>query len=161
MMAGKAEVIGTADLSRAFKELQKEVTTGAARRVVMAGASVLRKEARFIATAAGLKKTGALVANIAVKRERDAESGTEQYNLGVRHGRALGRGKNVKWMLVNKGGRIVSRRANDPYYWIFVHSGTKHIKGVAFISQALENKREASINAMKLQAIKEIAKARK
>jgi HK97 gp10 family phage protein len=162
MMAGKSEVLGAVELSRAFQGLKQDVVQGgAARRVAMAGASVLRKEARVIATAAGLKKTGALISNIAVKREKDAESGIEQYNLGVRHGRELGRGKRVKWILVNKRNRIVSRRANDPFYWRFVHFGTKHIEGVPFISKALENKREASINAMKLQAIKEIEKARK
>jgi HK97 gp10 family phage protein len=162
MMAAKVQVLGAVELSRAFQGLKQDVVQGgAARRVAMAGASVLRKEARRIATEAGLRKTGALINNIAVKREKDAETGTEQYNLGVRHGRSLGRGKSVKWILVNKGSRIVSRRANDPFYWIFVHSGTKNIEGVPFISQALENKREASINAMKLQAIKEIARANK
>ncbi len=157
MMA--ADVIGAHELVDAFGQLKSDMRNKSARRIVAAGGAVLRKEARTVAQNAGLRKTGAMIANIVIKRERNKPEGTEQYNLGVRHGRDLGNGKKiVKYLAVTDSGRIVTRRENDPFYWKFLHFGTKHIEAVRFLEIALENKADATVNAMAEKAKKEVLK---
>lgn len=101
------------------------------KRMVAAAGGVLKKEAKAIAQSKGLKISGALIRNIAIKRERNAPAGTEQYNLGVRHGRDLGNGKKVtKYLEYSKRkGRIVIKRKDDPFYWKFVELGHKIVGG--------------------------------
>src|SRR5690242_1815635 len=127
-------VDGVRELVDAFGQLKSDMRDKSARRIVATGGGVLRKESRIVAQEHGLRKTGALINNIVIKRERDKPEGTEQYNLGVRHGRDLGNGKKiVKYLAVTDSGRIVTRRENDPFYWKFLHFGTKHIEAVRFL----------------------------
>jgi HK97 gp10 family phage protein len=157
MMA--ADVIGARELVDAFGQLKSDMRDKSARRIVATGGGVLRKESRVVAQEHGLRKTGALINNIVIKRERDKPEGTEQYNLGVRHGRDMGNGKKItKYLSVGKSGRIVVRRENDPFYWKFLHFGTKHIQAVRFLEIALDNKAEAAIDAMAEKARKEVLK---
>src|SRR5688500_4338710 len=101
-------------------------------RMVAAAGSVLKKEARIIAQSKMTRRTGALFNNIDIKRDTKAPSGTTQYNLGVRHGRAMGNGKKIqKYLEVSKSGRIVTRRVNDPYYWSFLEFGHKVVARAA------------------------------
>lgn len=126
-----AELIeGLGDLREIFKDINADVRTKAARRIVAAGAGELRKEAKAIVTRLGLIKSRALINNIAIKRERNAPAGVEQYNLGVRHGRDLGR-KAVKYLAVGRRGRIVTRYENDPYYWRFLEFGHRIVSRAA------------------------------
>lgn len=159
-MAAKLE--GVSELTAAFAELKTDIQGQAARRITAAGGSVLRKEARVVAQNHGLRKTGALINNIVIKRERNKPDGTEQYNLGVRHGRDLGNGKKViKYLELGKSGRIVTKRENDPFYWKFLHFGTKHIQATRFLEIALENKATAAVVAMAEKAKKEVLKFNK
>jgi HK97 gp10 family phage protein len=156
------EIQGVGALRDAFNQLGIDIQTKAAPRIAAAGGAVLRKEARVIAEAAGLRKTGALIANIVIKKERNAPAGTVQYNLGVRHGRDLGNGKKViKYLAIGKSGRVVTRRKDDPFYWHFLEFGTKYIKATHFIQRALENKAQEAVDAMTAKAQKEILKANK
>jgi len=156
-----ASVTGLGDLRGEFKKLRSDMKLKTGRRMVASGGRVLRKEAKTIATARGLKKSGALIRNIAIKRERNAPQGTEQYNLGVRHGRDLGNGKRViKFLAVDKrSGRVVTRRQNDPFYWRFLEFDTSRRKGTSFIEQAFKNKRTQAAAAMGVQLSKDLAKA--
>lgn len=159
-MAVKIEGIG--ELSRAFAAVAADMKGTAARRIAVAGGSVLRKESQIVAQGLGLRKSGALLKNIVIKRERNAPAGTEQYNLGVRHGRDLGNGKKViKYLAVSKTGRVVTRRQNDPFYWSFLEFTTKRRTGTPFIAKALENKSSEAIAAMEAQALKEVERASK
>lgn len=154
-----ADVIGVHELVDAFGQLKSDMRDKSARRIVATGGGVLRKEARIVAQEHGLRKTGALINNIVIKRERNKPEGTEQYNLGVRHGRDLGNGKKiVKYLAVTDSGRIVTRRENDPFYWKFLHFGTKHIQAIRFLEIALENKAGAAVDAMAEKAKKEVLK---
>jgi HK97 gp10 family phage protein len=156
------EIQGVDELHATFSQLGDDIKGGAARRIAYAGGAVLRSEARVIAQTAGLRKTGALLKNIVIKRERNAPAGTEQYNLGVRHGRDLGNGKKViKYLAVSKTGRIVTRRENDPWYWKFLEFGTKHIQPTRFIEGALANKSQEAVDAMTEKAKKEVLKFNK
>lgn len=147
------------ELIAAFPQLKVDMRDKSARRIVASGGAVLRKESRIVAQNHGLRKTGALINNIVIKRERNKPEGTEQYHLGVRHGRDLGNGKKiVKYLAVGSSGRIVTKRENDPFYWKFLHFGTKHIQAIRFLEIALENKREATIAVMADRAKKEILK---
>jgi HK97 gp10 family phage protein len=158
-MAGNTKVIGIEGLQAKFLELRQDMTIKTARRMVASAGSVLRTEARTIAQSHGLKKSGALLRNIAIKRERKAPAGTEQYNLGVRHGRDLGNGKKViKYLEVGKSGRVVTRRQNDPFYWKFLEFNTKYRNATPFIQTALENKSEQAIAAMQDRLDKDLAK---
>lgn len=119
-------VRGMGQLRQSIKALDMDMRDRGARRMVMAGLSISKKEAKAIVEREQLIDTRALINNIAIKRQRDAGPGIEQYHLGVRHGRDLGR-KAIKYLAVGKGGRIVTRRKNDPYYWRFHELGHKII----------------------------------
>ncbi|MBY0474215.1 MAG: HK97 gp10 family phage protein [Nitrosomonas sp.] len=161
-MAGNAEILGLGDLARNFKNLKSDMVVKTSRRMVASAGGVLRREARIIAQSLGLKKSGALIRNIAIKRERRAPAGTEQYNLGVRHGRDLGNGKKViKYLELGKSGRVVTRRANDPFYWKFLEFDIKHRNATPFISKALDNKSQEAITAMEDRLNKDLEKYNK
>ncbi len=158
-----ASVTGLGDLRIQFQKLQSDMRLKTSRRMVASGGRVLRKEAKTLAKGFGLKKSGALIRNIAIKRERNAPPGTEQYNLGVRHGRNLGNGKRVvKFLAVDKrSGRVVTKRQNDPFYWRFLEFDTSSRKGTSFIEQSFKNKRTQAAGAMGEQLTKDLAKAGK
>jgi hypothetical protein len=84
MMAEKIE--GLSDLRKGFDYVRTDMKTRTARLMVASAGGVLRSAARRIAQALGLRRTGALIANIVIKREKTPD-GVVQYNLGVRHGR--------------------------------------------------------------------------
>lgn len=122
-MAGKTTIIGIEGLRSKFLEMRQDMTLRTARRMVASAGTVLKKEAKVIAQSKGLVKSGALIRNIAIKRERNAPAGTEQYHLGVRHGRDLGK-KHTKYLAISKrSGRVIIKRENDPFYWRFVELG--------------------------------------
>lgn len=156
------EVLGLGDLRKSFAGLRDEMKMKTALRMVASAGGVLRTEAKRIAQSLGLRKTGAMIRNIAIKRERRAPAGTTQYHLGVRHGRHLGNGKKViKFLALNKRGRVVTRRENDPFYWRYIELGTKYIEAEKFLQQATENKRAEAIAAMGKRLQQDIEKANK
>ena len=156
------EVLGIGDLSQSFKALKTGMETRVARVMVAAAGGVVRKAARSNAQAEGLRKTGALIKNIVIKREPQAPSGTAQYNLGVRHGRNLTKKQKAKGKLaINGAGRIVKRYEDDPYYWRFAEFGTKKQQATPFLAPALEENKEAAIEAMAERLQRELDKAAK
>jgi HK97 gp10 family phage protein len=156
-MADKIEGLG--ELREAFKALGQDMELRTSRAMVVAGGGVLKREAKAIAEGLGLRRTGALINNIAIKREK-TPPGVAQYHLGVRHGRNISRSGEKKLLLkVGKNGRIV--RANDPYYWRFLELTTKRRQGTPFIGAALEAKREQAVEAMEKRLQHELQKAQK
>lgn len=150
--------VDTSEISEGFKRLQDDAPK-VARRMVVAGGGVLRKQARANATALGLKKTGALIKNIVIKRETQAGPGIEQVNLGVRHGRDLTRKqKSVNRLVVTAKGRIVKRYVDDPFYWHFLEFTTKRRTGTPYLTPTLEQQGTAAIEAMGTVLTKEIDK---
>lgn len=148
MMAAEI-ILGLGNLTENFKKLGADITQKTAFSMVVAAGGVLRKEARALAQADGLRKTGALINNIAIKREKGTPAGTVQYNLGVRSGKALGNGKKViKYLAIGKSGRVITKRQNDPFYWRFLDLGTKYIAAHRFMEKSLDNKRNQAISAM-------------
>jgi len=154
-------ILGINELNAKFAQLSDSMVKKVARKMVVSAGYVVRKEAKAIAQSKGLRKTGALIKNIAIKYEPKAPKGTTQYNLGVRHGKYLGNSKKViKYLKRTKTGRIVTKRQNDPFYWRFLEFGTKHIQAVPFITPALERKQREAINAMEAVLDKELLKGK-
>jgi HK97 gp10 family phage protein len=159
MMA--VSIAGLPELNAAFKAMGDQVSKKTGLRMVAAAAGVVRNQAKNIARSKGLKKTGTLINNIAIKREKNVPSNVVQYHVGVRHGREFGRRKNVvKYLALGKRGRIVTKYKNDPYYWRFLEFGTKHIRPLKFLEPALESKRQEAVNAMQATLQKELLKVK-
>jgi HK97 gp10 family phage protein len=157
MMAEKIEGLG--ELRAKFSTVGKDMETRTARSMVVSAGGVLKSEAKRIAQSLGLRRTGALINNIAIKREK-TPAGAAQYHLGVRHGREITKAGAKKLRLkVGKSGRIM--RANDPFYWRFLEFDTRYRKGTPFIQAALENKRQEAIEAMEKRLAGVIEKANK
>lgn len=170
MAAEKIEGLG--ELHTAFANISDDMKLRTSRSMVVAAGGVLKKEAKALAQSQGLRKTGALIKNIAIKREKMPE-GIAQYHLGVRHGRDLG-SKAKKALTVGKSGRVVVKYLDDPFYWSFLEFGRNKYKGstrarnmsgerhrmkttktvvgrvqaTPFIGPALVNKRGEAIQAM-------------
>lgn len=154
-MAGKTEILGLGELRQQFARL-RDVDRGA-RRSVVAGGQALKRKARSIALAKGLRKSGALLANIVIKRERAAPAGTSEYHLGVRHGRGLtSKAKKDRRLAVNQAGRVVTRYNNDPFYWRFLEFGTRHISRRPFLEPALDEGHNEALDAMQKAMAREI-----
>ena len=123
MMAGDTKILGTGELKSKFLELRQDMVSKTSRRMVASAGSVIKSEAKAIAQSKGLKISGAMIRNIAIKRERDVPEGVEQYHVGVKHGRDLGK-KHTKYLAYSKRkGRVMIKRENDPFYWRFVELG--------------------------------------
>lgn len=169
-------------ISKNIKKIKSDMRIKVSRRMVASAGGVLRKEAKLLAKRHGFNQSGALIRNIAIKRETKSPSGTEQYNLGVRHGKNLTKkNKAGKFLALNRNSRVVTRFVNDPFYWWFLERGhkvvtrstqgltqkarrgnaTRFVKGKSFIEQAFKNKRRQAVAAMSDQLQKEIEKANK
>lgn len=114
-------------MRQAFEGLKHDVRTRIARRMVVAGGRLIKEQAMANISANGSVRTGAMLANVAIKREKDAPDGTEQYHVGVRHGRDQSRKvrKAAAKRLVSSRGRVRVVRENDPYYWRWVERGRR------------------------------------
>lgn len=157
-----SKILGIGELSQSFQSLKTGMETRTARVMVAAAGGVVRSKARGIAQAKGLRKSGALIKNIVIKREPQAPAGTAQYNLGVRHGRNLTKKQKTNSKLaINKTGRIVKRYEDDPYYWRFPEFGTKKQQATPYLQPALEQGKEGAIQAMADRLQKEHDKASK
>lgn len=145
----KTDVLGIGAMRANFAELKDGMQTRVSRAMVVSGGKIIKQEARSIALAKGLRKTGALINNIVIKREPAAPADTTQYNLGVRHGRNLTKKQKTKSKLAqNARGRVVTRYENDPYYWKFLEFGTVKRQATPFLAPALENRKADVITAM-------------
>lgn len=129
-----------------FEGIRQDMRTRVSRRMVVAGGRVIKDQAIANARANGSVRTGAMVANIVIKRESKAPEGTEQYHVGVRHGRHQSKKLREKAAkkLVTRRGRVREQRENNPYYWRWVERGRRVVPrdaqdGVTTFTQRLRN----------------------
>lgn len=179
------DILGIGDMQANFAKLRDDMKNRTSRRMVVAGGNVLKRKAKQIAQANGSVRTGAMVKNIAIKREPQAPDGTTQYNLGVRHGRDLSaKQKKSAKLAVASSGRIVKRYQDDPYYWKWVEEGhnivprkgsgegapsrakrraqaTGRVPAKPFIGRALAEGRTEALEAMNDRLNDDLAKAGK
>ncbi|HEM7896977.1 TPA: HK97 gp10 family phage protein [Burkholderia cenocepacia] len=127
------QILGLADLQTDFAKLAKAQSTKALRRATVAGAKVIRDEARARAP----KKTGKLRRNIvwAALRQKDAPGIA---TAGVRV-RTKGKGDSP----------------SNAFYWRFVELGTQHVRAQPFVRPAFD----ASIGQAEGAIRTEIARA--
>lgn len=93
----------------------------AARGACNAAAQVVKRQAVANARAQGLVATGALVKNIAVKRQQGTPPEIAEYHIGVRHGREA---KGAEKIAVRgKDGSIRYEYTDDPFYWLMWEFG--------------------------------------
>ena len=140
------KVTGLKELEKALQAMESKLAIKIARRAVAKGAGVIRAEARLRAKAQGLVSSGALVRNIALKRETRTARTLTEYHVGVRHGPQA---KNAKKIQVMRGGKLRTFYQNDPFYWWFWEFGHQNVflrQRVAkpFLRPAWEAKREAA-----------------
>ncbi|WP_280189080.1 HK97-gp10 family putative phage morphogenesis protein [Delftia sp. PS-11] len=147
-MAEKTGITGVSELAASFREVREDVARKVARRMVVAGGRLIIERARAIAKSNGSVISGAMVENIAIKRETKAPDGTAQYHVGVRHGRDQSQkvqARGQKRLVVSRG-RIQTRRDNDPFYWRWVERGRRVVPasvktGTTTYTQRLRNGR--------------------
>lgn len=123
----KTEIVGIGDMKTGFKQVKGDMRTKTARSMLVSAGRILKDKAKEIAIANGSRRTGAMINNVAIKREKGAPVDSEQYHLGVRHGRNLSTKQKTEGarLSVNARGRVVKRYLDDPYYWRFVELGHK------------------------------------
>lgn len=155
-----AKITGVSDLAKIMNQLSGDVQQKVGRRMVAAGANVVKQQAKANVQAQGLIKTRTLVNNIVIKRETKVPAGTIQYNVGVRHGKNLTRKQKQGVKLVRKNGRVGKRYLNDPYYWRFLEFATVRRAGTPFLGPALERKQNDAIDKMAQIGKRELLKGR-
>ncbi len=134
-----ASVTGLQDLLDNLDLLEVSVRSGA-RGAVNAYAQKIKAKAVENARAQGLVSTGALVKNIAVKRERFNPPNLIEYAIGVRHGHGA---KGAEKIAVRgPDGKIRMQYTNDPFYWWFWENGYnaangRHVPARAFLFPAV------------------------
>lgn len=147
-----AEMRGLAELLENLKALGRNINSEA-RIAAAAGATLMKKEAVLIARAHGLVDTGALVKNIAIKRERGTSKTWHEYHIGVRHGREARAAERVA--VRSKDGKIHFQWTNNPFYWWFWEFGhyngflKRHVAAKPFIRPAMETKQGEVLNAIR------------
>lgn len=133
-------VRGLQELLGNLEGLNVSVRT-ASRGAVNAAAQVVKIQAIENARAQGLVSTGALVDNIAVKRQAGTPDGWTEYHVGVRHGREA---KNAQKIAVRGAdGKVRYEYVDDPFYWFFWEFGhynvflRRHVAARAFMRPAM------------------------
>lgn len=155
-MVDLVKLDGWEQLLKDLNSLHSDLTEKAARSAVVSAASLVRADAKRRAKALGLEMTGALVENIAMKRERTPK-GRHQYNVGVRHGRNAKRARKV---IEFTGTRRRVRYENDPFYWRFHEFGTAKMPARPFLRPAFEENQQRILNTMAARIRKQLDKFR-
>jgi len=128
------QILGLADLQADFAKLAKSQSTKALRRATLAGAKVIRDEARARAP----KKTGKLKRNIVSASLRQKESpGIATAGVRVR----------------TKGG---ADSLNNAFYWRFVELGTQHMRAQPFVRPSFDTSIDRAEGAIRTEIARAI-----
>lgn len=134
MVKNGAEIQGVDELLKNFRALHDDLKMKAASAAVAGGARLVANEAKKNAQSQGLELSGALLENIAIKREKTGRDKI-QYNVGVRHG---SKSKNARKIVQYRYTRKVVTYENDPFYWWFHEFGTSKMPARPFMRPAFE-----------------------
>lgn len=121
------KIDGLKELEQKMLKLGPEISKKALRGALVAGAVVIREEAKRLAPV----DTGRLRRAMYIKRMPKTNPFAEQVIFGVRHGRKM------------------IKRNLDAYYWSFLEFGTKFIKREEFIQNAFKHKRNEALRRFK------------
>jgi len=153
-MVDQVKLEGWDQLIKNLNELHVDLTEKAARSAVVGAASLVRADAKKRAKAQGLELSGALLENIAIKRERTPK-GRHQYHVGVRHGR---KSKRARKVINFSGGRRRVTYENDPFYWWFHEFGTSKMPARPFLRPAFEENQQRILETMATRIRKSLDK---
>lgn len=142
--ASGVKIEGMDELLKNFRVLHDDLKFKAAASAVASGARVVANAAKKNARAQGLELSGALIENIAVKRNKTGRDKI-QYNVGVRHGR---KSKNTREIVQYRGTKKKVTYENDPFYWWFHEFGTSKMPARPFMRPAFESNVENARQAM-------------
>ncbi|MCA8048026.1 HK97-gp10 family putative phage morphogenesis protein [Burkholderia arboris] len=128
------QILGLADLQADFAKLSKAQSTKTLRRATLAGANVIRDEARVRAP----KKSGKLRRNIvsAALRQKDSP-GLATAGVRVR----------------TKGG---ADSPNNAFYWRFVELGTQHMRAHPFVRPSFDTSIDRAEGAIRTEMARAI-----
>lgn len=151
MAAVSVRIEGLAELARALKELPQRIARNDLQAATMAGAAVIREDARIKApvytgpVAEGHPPPGTLRKAIIAKGIGELSTPTSRvvYVL-VRHGKAF----------QHVGKKGINR---DAFYWRFVEFGTRKMSARPFMRPAFEAKKLEAIEAIKTKLAERIA----
>lgn len=150
------QVLGIEKLTKSFKELSTSMQLRVSRRMVVVVGRIVVNAAKQNVRSAGLVRTGNMMKNIAIKRQKGTAPGIAEYHVGVRHSRDLTKKARLAGAILKKSrrtGRIFKQYKNDPFYWSFQHfgwtdrGGGKHA-GTRFIEKALQANIKATTDKM-------------
>lgn len=156
-----SEMKGLKELLENLQGLDRNINAEA-RGAANAGAQVVKREAVVIARMQGLVDTGALIKNIAVKREKRTPKNIYEYHVGVRHGSESKNGERIA--VRSHDGKIHFQWTNNPFYWWFWEFGhyngflKRHVAAKPFIRPALAGKTSEVFEAMKIRLTNRLEK---
>ncbi len=156
-----AKMRGLKELLENLQALDRSIDAEA-RVAANAAAQVVKKEAVRLARMQGLVDTGALVKNIAVKRERDAPKNIKDYHIGVRHGAEAKGAQRIA--IRNREGKIRFEWTDNPFYWWFWEFGffnkwlNRHMPARPFMRPAMDNKQSELLEIMRQRLADRIEK---
>lgn len=154
-----AEVRGLRELLATLDDLGVQ-TRDAARTACGSAAGVVKREAISRAVAQGFNRTGAMVQNIAMKRERGVPANIVEFHVGVRHGRDSKKARKIAYR--TRDGKIRFEYDNDPFYWWFWEFGhynhwlKAHVPARPFIGPAMKAKEGQLLDVMREALAKRI-----
>ena len=128
------KVEGLQELEKKMIALGPKIGRKALKGALVAGAVVIREEAKRLAPAL----TGRLRKAMYVKKMSKPNPYKENVIFGVRHGRKM------------------SKKDLDAYYWSWLEFGTKFIKKMSFVEIAFKNKVNEALERIKVVLTKKI-----
>ncbi len=129
------KVEGLKELEKKMISLGPKISRKALKSALVAGATVIKKEAQLLAPA----KTGRLRRAMYIKKMSKPNPYKENVVFGVRHGRKM------------------SKRDLDAYYWSFLEFGTKFIKKISFVQKAFQRTQTRVLERIKDVLAKKIS----
>ena len=160
-MAETIKVAGLAELQRQLKTLGADIQKRIAPAATGAAATVVRKAAQRNIQALGLVDTGNLKAAVASQKSRRTRL-TAAHRVGVRSGGGLRSGdlKGGKTADVKAAKAGTGKLGVDAFYWRFLELGTVKRGATPFLGPALEQNKQAAIDAMAARLRQRIDKAK-
>ncbi|MFA5715679.1 MAG: HK97-gp10 family putative phage morphogenesis protein [Candidatus Paceibacterota bacterium] len=128
------KIEGLQELEKKMIALGPKIGRKALKGALVAGAVVIREEAKRLAPAL----TGRLRKAMYVKKMSKPNPYKENVIFGVRHGRKM------------------SKKDLDAYYWSWLEFGTKFIKKMSFVEIAFKNKVNEALERIKVVLTKKI-----
>jgi len=128
------KIEGLKELEKKMIELGPKIGRKALKGALVAGATIVKKEAQSLAPAL----TGRLRKAMYVKKMGKPNPYKEIVIFGVRHGRKM------------------SKRDLDAFYWSFLEFGTKFIKKISYVQMAFQKTQTRVLERIKEVLIKKI-----